>query len=82
MPLSKEQKEQVVSHLVDKGVGTCPSCGAGREAMTLGPDSVALYTTEGTEIQETNAVLLVGLVCQNCGHLRLFHAHTVGLDLE
>ena len=82
MPINQTQRNKIAEFFNEKGVGECPSCGAGASSMTIGPDPVALFTVEGKIVREDNAVLLIALVCNNCAHVRLFHAHTLGVDVE
>jgi hypothetical protein len=78
MALDSCQQETVLKWLQDRELPRhCPCCGS--EGEFMGCDVVELHIKElgarptGTEIP------VVPIICQNCGHVRLFSANLMGI---
>ena len=77
MPLSREEKELLVTYLDNRGVGGCPFCGH-REwghAEIVAPQSM---NSQG-ELHPTSVIPMVTLTCNNCSYVASFSAMRVGL---
>ena len=78
MPLSEEQIGKVKAWFAAHGVrGDCPQCGH-REHSTADLISAPNFTP-GSMIIGGPTVPMLPVICNNCGHVRLFAAVLMGL---
>lgn len=78
MALEPCQQETVLKWLQDKKLPRhCPCCGY--EGEFMGCDVVELPIKEDGESSSGTEIPVVPLVCQNCGHVRLFSANLMGI---
>ena len=77
MPLSPAQRRILEEWMRSKAIVMCPCCG--QDQWLFAEDAyVRALLEEGTEdLLETTGV--VKIPCDNCGHLMLFDAGTIGI---
>jgi hypothetical protein len=77
--LNQQQFQQFQTWLTTHGIpGKCPACGGSRYSP---PDFVALLAIDPARyiVQTSTGTPHVQLICDNCGHVRLFSATKAGL---
>jgi uncharacterized Zn finger protein len=78
MALEPCQQETVLNWLQERELPRqCPSCGSEKEF--IGCDVVELHVKSDREGISGTEIPVVPLICQNCGHVRLFSAKLIGL---
>jgi hypothetical protein len=80
-------QEDVLQFFAERKVNTnCPSCGANVWSLIAGDLLVQLHvvpvTRSGAPDIGTNALPTIGMVCENCGHVRQHAAVALGLWLR
>jgi hypothetical protein len=80
MPLTDAQQRKLEAWLNDKKVTTqCPMCGADLQDLG-GAELIAAPVAAKASASAGGAIVLVPVVCDNCGHVMLFSAKALGLS--
>ena len=80
MAVSDSQKDQIKKHLQDSGVRNfCPVCN--KDAIWKRADfvSIPIANLEEKKINFEHGLLLVPIICKNCGYVRFYSAKDLGL---
>jgi hypothetical protein len=78
MALEPYQQETVLTWLRERELPRqCPSCGSEKDFMCC--DVVELRVNADQEGISGTEIPVVPLICQDCGHVRLFSAKLMGL---
>lgn len=78
MTLEPCQQDAVLKWLQEKELPRhCPCCGF--EGEFVGCDLVELRIKEGEASSSGTEIPVVPIICQKCGHVRMFSANLMGL---
>lgn len=77
MPLNTAQRRVLEEWMRSKAIGTCPCCGKGQWRFADAAYVRALLEEGNEDLTEGDGVVKVP--CDNCGHLLLFDAETIGI---
>lgn len=80
MPLSDSQQRVLEEWMRSKAIIMCPLCGQDRWGFAEATYVRALLEEGDEDLTEGGGV--VKILCDNCGHLVLFDAETVGIRGE
>lgn len=78
MPLSQSQRRVLEDWMRAKAIVTCPCCGYDKGWRFTDAAYVRALLEEGDE-DLTEGGGVVKVACDNCGHLLLFDAETIGI---
>ena len=78
MTLESCEQEKVLAWLQEKELPRhCPSCGSDEDFVCC--DVIELFVKPNTEERCGTEIPIVPLICQNCGHVRMFSAKLIGV---